>query len=185
MIARVVGDKGVREFVEAARVVRQVWPDARFALLGFVDVANRTAIGRVELQRWVAEGVIDYLEPTSDVRPAIERSDFIVLPSYREGLSRVLIEAAAMGRPMIASDVPGCREIVHEGETGFLCAPRDASSLAQALIRAAQVNDEEWLRLSGNARRLAESSYSDDLVAKIYRDALLCSGIVPPVRSGS
>ncbi|HEX4848714.1 MAG TPA: glycosyltransferase family 4 protein [Novosphingobium sp.] len=181
MLARVVADKGVREYVEAARRVRARWPDARFRLMGALGAANRTAIPEAEVRGWIAEGAIEYAEPVDDVRPEIAAADFVVLPSYREGLSRVLLEAAAMARPIVTTDVTGCRDIVREGENGFLCAPRDAAALAAALEQAAATGDADWLRMgqAGRARVLAE--FSQEMVTGQYLAALSRSGILPPV----
>ena len=177
MLARVVADKGVREFAAAARIVRQRWPDARFVLMGPLEVANRTALPVAEVRGWEAEGVLEYRTPLDDVRPAIAEADFVVLPSYREGLSRVLLEAAALGRPIVASDVPGCRDIVRDGENGFLCAPQDSASLAAALERAAATDDADWERMAraGRARVIAE--FSLHRVTALYRAALAGAGV--------
>ena len=172
MLARVVADKGVREYVAAARAVRSRWPDARFTLMGFLDVANRTAISRAEVDSWVAEGVIDYLPPVSDVRPAIAAADFVVLPSYREGLSRVLLEASALARPIVTCAVPGCRDIVSDGVNGFLCAARDAASLEAALERAARCEDVDWQRMARNSRAQVIARFSLAKVTQIYVNAL-------------
>jgi glycosyltransferase involved in cell wall biosynthesis len=110
-------------------------PEVRFRLLGFLDVVNRTAVPRAEVESWVAEGLIDYLGDAEDVRPVLAAADCVVLPSYREGLPRVLLEASAMGKPLIATDVPGCRHIAEEGVNGFLCTVRDHVSLADAMTR--------------------------------------------------
>ncbi len=181
MVARVVADKGVREYAEAARLVRVNWPDARFSLLGFLDVANRTAITAAEVQSWQDSGLIEYLAPVDDVRPAVAAADFIVLPSYREGLSRVLLEAAAMGRPIVTTDVPGCRDIVTEGVNGYLCAPRDAAALAAACERAAATDDADWhaMAQAGRARILAE--FSEERVTALYLRALHDAGIALPL----
>lgn len=144
MIARLLRDKGVLEFVEAARILRLVHPGVRFQLLGAVATENRTAIGAPAVAAWQAEGVIEYLGTADDVRPHIAAADCVVLPSYREGAPRTLIEAAAMARPVIATDVPGCRSVVENGVTGLLCAPRNAQSLAGAC--------EQFLALSPAAR---------------------------------
>jgi glycosyltransferase involved in cell wall biosynthesis len=172
MLARVVADKGVHEFVEAARLVRARWPDARFRLMGFLDVANRTAIAAETVRAWEAEGVIEYLPPTDDVRPAIGWADFVVLPSYREGLSRVLLEAAALRRPVVTTDVPGCRDIVREGENGFLCAPRDAASLAAALSRAAVLTGSAWQAMAQAGRDRVVAEFSQEQVNALYLAAL-------------
>lgn len=133
MIARLLRDKGVVEFVDAARMVKARRPEARFQLLGAIAAENRSAIDAATLQGWIEEGVVEYLGTTSDVRPAIAKSNCVVLPSYREGAPRTLIEAAAMARPAIATDVPGCRAVVEDGVNGFLCAPKDARSLAEMM----------------------------------------------------
>ena len=167
-IGRLLGDKGVREFVEAARALRAELPDARFQLLGPVDEGNRTAIRRAELDRWVADGVVEYLGETDDVRPFIERSTAVVLPSYREGLSRSLLEAAAMARPLVATDVPGCREAVVAGVTGFLCEARDPGTLAEAMRRLAGLSNEARAAMGEAARRRVEAEFSETLVIEAY-----------------
>jgi glycosyltransferase involved in cell wall biosynthesis len=172
MLARVVADKGVREYAAAARILRARWPDARFRLMGFLDVANRTAISAAEVRGWEAEGLIEYCPPVGDVRSAVGQADFVVLPSYREGLSRVLLEAAALGRPIVTTDVPGCRDIVRDGENGFLCAPRDAAALAEALARAAQVDDAQWRRMAAAGRARVIAEFSQDRVSALYLAAL-------------
>lgn len=178
MLARVVADKGVREYVAAARELRARWPDARFRLVGFLDVANRTAIPAAEVDGWVAEGAIEYVAPVADVRPLIRAADFVVLPSYREGLSRVLLEAAALGRPIVTTDVPGCRDIVDDGVNGFLCAARSAEALAAALDRAARVEDPQWRAMAAAGRARVVEGYSQERVTAEYLAALREAGIV-------
>lgn len=180
MLARLVADKGVREYAAAAKMLRESWPDARFRLVGPAAVANRTAIGEAELQGWIAEGAIEYSGPLDDVRPAIEQADFVVLPSYREGLSRVLLEAAAMGRPIVATDVPGCREIVSEGVNGYLCAPQDAASLARALERAATTDDDKWSGMGKAGRKRVAAEFSQTRVNAAYLDLLAEAGVAQP-----
>lgn len=179
MIARLLGDKGVREYVAAARIVRTAHPHTRFTLLGFLDVANRTAISRAEVDGWVSEGVIDYQPPLADVRPAIAAADIVVLPSYREGMSRVLLEAAAMARPIVTTDVPGCRDIVTDGVNGFLCAPRDADALAAAMMRAATLDDAAWHGMGGAGRRRVTDEFSEERVIALYLAALADAGVSP------
>ena len=133
MIARLLRDKGVLEYVAAARKVKSVHPRARFQILGAVDAANRTAIDAATVKSWQEEGVIEYLGTADDVRPHIAAAHCVVLPSYREGAPRTLIEAAAMARPLIATDVPGCRSVVDDGVTGYLCKVRDGDDLARSM----------------------------------------------------
>lgn len=180
MLARIVADKGVREYVAAAREVKALYPDARFALMGALAPPNRTAISPEEVADWVEEGVIEHLDPVSDVQPYIAAADVIVLPSYREGLSRVLLEASAMARPIVTTDVPGCRDIVRDGENGFLCDAQDATSLARALGRAASLGDEAWRAMGRKGRARVITEFSQEKVNALYLAALADAGVPSP-----
>lgn len=172
MIARLLRDKGVIEYVEAARLLKGVLPGARFQLLGPPGTENRTAIDLKTVEAWDAEGAIEYLGETEDVRPFIAEADCIVLPSYREGAPRTLIEASAMARPVIATDVPGCRAVVEDGITGFFCAARSGESLAAACQRfaALPIRQREAMGLAG--RRKMEREFDQEIVVAAYRKAL-------------
>lgn len=172
LIARLLRDKGVVEYVEAARRVRAVHPDARFHLLGAVDAENRSAIDAATLSAWLAEGVVEHLGTTDDVRPFIAEADCVVLPSYREGAPRTLIEAAAMARPLIATDVPGCRAVVEAGVSGFLCRVRDADSLAEAMLRFLALPPEARAAMGRAARAHMERDYDEAHVVAAYRQAI-------------
>jgi glycosyltransferase involved in cell wall biosynthesis len=176
-IGRLLGDKGVREFVEAAKLLRGEHSAWQFQILGPIDEGNRSAIKESELQNWVADGNVQYLEQTADVRPHIAAATAVVLPSYREGLSRSLLEAAAMARPLIATDVPGNRQIVRDNFNGLLCAVRDPIDLARAMERMGTMTsiDREALGLAG--RELVEREFDEATVIQTYSDALtqLCS----------
>jgi glycosyltransferase involved in cell wall biosynthesis len=171
-IGRLLRDKGVVEFVGAARLLRSDFPDARFQLLGGLDEGNRTAIRQAEIDSWVAEGVVEQLGTTDDVRPFIAAANAIVLPSYREGLPRSLLEAAAMARPLIASNVPGCRDVVEDGVNGYLCAVRDAGSLAAAMRRLAQLPPAQQLAMGEAGRRRVQERFSESFVVRAYLDVL-------------
>jgi glycosyltransferase involved in cell wall biosynthesis len=172
LVARLLRDKGVGEFVEAARVVHRRFPAARFQLLGAVGDENRTAFDRATVDGWVAAGVVEYLGTTQDVRPFLREADCVVLPSYREGTPRTLLEAAAMARPLVATDVPGCRAVAIEGETGLLCRARDAADLARALERMIELGPEGRRRLGAGARRLVEERFDEQRVVAAYRAAI-------------
>jgi glycosyltransferase involved in cell wall biosynthesis len=172
LVGRLLRDKGVGEYVAAARLVRARFPKARFQLLGPLDVANRTAVSRGEVDRWVAEGLIDYLGESDDVRPFIAAADCIVLPSYREGLPRTLLEGAAMARPLIATDVPGCRAVVEHGVNGLLCAARDSASLAGAMVEMAGLSADARARLGKAGREMVEAGFSEEIVARLYLQAI-------------
>lgn len=172
LIGRLLRDKGVVEFVEAARELRSVLPAARFQLLGPIDEGNRTAIGAAELQSFVEDGVVEHLGTAEDVRPFIAAATAVVLPSYREGLPRSLLEAGAMARPLIAADVPGCREVVEDGVNGYLCAARDARSLAEAMRRLGELPASERRSMGEAARRKVQAGFSEELVVRAYLEVL-------------
>lgn len=177
MIARLIADKGVREFVAAARQLKAEDPRRSFAIAGPVDVANRTAIPRDEVAQWRTEGVVEILGPLDDVRPQIADADCVVLPSYREGTSRVLLEGAAMARPLVATDVPGCREVIDDGVNGFLCAPADAASLAIAMRHVAELDDEAWAAMGAASRVKAEGQFASVKVVDNYVAAMVSAGV--------
>ena len=122
-------DKGIQEYIESARMVKASYPNVEFQLLGEIGSDNVSAISKEKILSWQEEGIVTYLGVTSDVRPYIKKADCVVLPSYREGLSRTLLEAGAIGRPVIATRVVGCKDIVDDGYTGFLVNPKDATDL--------------------------------------------------------
>jgi glycosyltransferase involved in cell wall biosynthesis len=179
LIGRLLRDKGVVEFAEAARLLRTELPSARFQLLGPIDEGNLTAINRNELESWIADGVVEYLDTTEDVRPFIAAATAVVLPSYREGLPRSLLEAAAMARPLIAADVPGCRDVVEDGSNGYLCAVRDAASLASAMRRMARLPPSQRLAMGEAARRKVQERFNEDFVVQEYLEVLADLGTAP------
>ncbi len=132
LIARLLKDKGILEYVGAARIVREKYPCSQFWIVGPLD-SNPSAISLPEVQQWVNEGIVTYHGETRDVRPYIKDASVYVLPSYREGMPRTVLEAMAMGRPIITTDAPGCRETVVDGNNGFLVPVKDAQALARAM----------------------------------------------------
>lgn len=172
MIARLLRDKGVREYVEAARLVREIHPNARFRLLGAVDAQNRTAIDRAAVERWQRDGTIEYLGTCDDVRPHIAAAHCVVLPSYREGAPRTLIEAAAMARPLIATNVPGCRSVVDDGVTGFLCEARSGESLARACLRFVLLSRGAKIELGKAGRAKMAREFDHARIVAAYSGAI-------------
>ena len=132
LIARFLGDKGVREYAESARIIKEKHPEAEFHLVGWID-DNPSAISQAELDEWIADGRLKYWGKLSDVRPAIAKSSVYVLPSYREGTPRTVLEAMAMGRAVITTDAPGCRETVVHGQNGYLVEVKSVNDLVQSL----------------------------------------------------
>ncbi|MBL3554919.1 MULTISPECIES: glycosyltransferase family 4 protein [Marinobacter] len=157
LIARLLGDKGVREYAEAARLVKAQCPLASFKLVGWVD-DNPDAIGQHELDEWINTGALEFLGKLADVRPAIEACSVYVLPSYREGTPRTVLEAMAMGRPVITTDAPGCRETVIDGDNGFLVPVQAIDELASAMIRF--IEEQALItRMGRRSREIAEEKY--------------------------
>jgi len=172
LAARLLYDKGVGEYVAAARIVRRQRPHVTFALLGFLDAENPTAIPRREISRWVQEGIVEYLGTADDVRPYFAEADCIVLPSYREGTPRTLLEAAAMAKPIIATDVPGCREVVDHGRNGLLCKPKDAEDLARCMIEMIDTPASRRLAMGTAGRKKMENEFDENIVTAAYLDTL-------------
>ena len=165
MVSRVLKVKGVYEFVEAGRRVRKVYPDTRLKLLGRRDERNPSVISLRELEQWQSEGALEWLGEVEDVRPFLSRADVVVLPSYREGTPRSLLEAAAMEKPLIATDVPGCREIVIPDKTGLLVQPKDPDGLAKAMIKMIE-NPLMRLEMGRKARCKVKKEFDEALVIR-------------------
>lgn len=173
MIARLLWDKGVGQYVEAAAIVRAAEPEARCQILGFAEADSRDAVPRATLDRWIDEGAIEFLDAADDVRPYLADADCIVLPSYyREGTPRSLLEAAAMAKPIITADAPGMRDVVDDGLSGYLCAPRDAGSLADAMLRMIRLPSAERHAMGAAGRRKAERQFDQDIVTACYDEAI-------------
>jgi len=134
LIARLIRDKGIQEFVAAARLLRQSYPSISCRIVGPLD-SNPTAFRADEVESWHREGIIEYLGEAKDIRQHMAAASVYVLPSYREGVPRTVLEAMSMGRPIVTTDVPGCRETVMAGENGFIVPVKDAAALAEAMER--------------------------------------------------
>lgn len=165
LIARLLRNKGVREYAEAARKVKSLYPNARFQLVGWID-ENPDAISQSELDSWIESGTLEYMGKLADVRPAIADCDVYVLPSYREGTPRTVLEAMAMGRAIITTDAPGCRETVVDGENGFLVPIKDSAALAEAMLRCIE-HPEEVAAMGAASRQIAENKYDVDKVNQV------------------
>jgi glycosyltransferase involved in cell wall biosynthesis len=172
LIARMLRDKGVGEYVEAARLLSQRWPHAEFCLLGFLDVLNPTAISQAEMDAWAAQGFVNYLGVSEDVRDAIATADCVVLPSYREGTPRTLLEAAAMARPIIATDAVGCREVVDDGVNGYLCKVRNAKDLAEKMAKMLMLPSELRYEMGLRGRAKMEAEFDEQIVIGKYLAAI-------------
>lgn len=157
LIARLLGDKGVREYAMAAERIKTNYPSVQFSLVGWID-ENPDAIKQAELDVWVQRGVLDCYGRLQDVRPAIEQCSVYVLPSYREGTPRTVLEAMAMGRAIITTDAPGCRETVIDGENGFLVPVKSVDALVTAMERFI-IEPDLAVRMGERSRQIAEEKY--------------------------
>jgi glycosyltransferase involved in cell wall biosynthesis len=170
MIGRLQFAKGVREYAEAARLLRRTHPQARCSLLGPFD-DHPSAVTRAQMDEWTADGALTYLGATADVRPYLADCDVFVLPSYREGLPRSALEAMSSARALVVTDVPGCREVVREGDNGFLVPVRNAEALAGAMARFL---DDPGLaaRFGERSRTFAEARFGSARVAEAVLAAM-------------
>ena len=172
LVGRLLWDKGVAEYVAAARAVKARYPQARFQLLGPAGVANPSAISQQEVEQWVAEGVVEWLGETDDVRPYLSAADCVVLPSYREGMPRTLLEASALGRPIVATRVPGCRDVVEDGVTGLLCEARNADDLAAKMLHMLEMTAQQRAHMGDLGRARMQAEFDERLIIQRYFAAL-------------
>ncbi len=174
MVARLLVDKGVREFVEAARIVKRARADAHFRLVGWID-SNPSAISRAELDAWVAEGIIEFVGRLDDVRPELAKCTMFTLPSYREGTPMSVLEALATGRPIITTDAPGCRETVQlkPSPNGILVPARNAQALADAILLLLGRSAPDLAWMGAASRALAQERFDVRKVNATIHRALL------------
>lgn len=167
MIARPLYDKGYLEYVAAARLIKEKYRNIEFLLLGS-NAPHPTKVPLEILQKDVDDGIINYLEVRNDVRPIIESCDCVVLPSYNEGLSRSLMEAIAMGKPVITTDIPGCRETVEDGKNGYLVQPKNKEELKRAFEKFIALTNDERLCMGKYSRQKAEREFDIKNAITVY-----------------
>ncbi len=171
-VARLLKDKGLVEYVDAARIIKAKYPDVEFDVLGPYYHGNPSAITGQEIGAWQKEGVIIYLGVSDDVENVIAHADCVVLPSYREGLSRVLLEASIIAKPIITTDVPGCRELVDDGYNGFLCSVKDSIDLAEKMELMLLLEDIERINMGLHGRQKIINEFDEQLVIDKYKAAI-------------
>jgi glycosyltransferase involved in cell wall biosynthesis len=172
LVARMLRDKGVEEYAAAARIVRQQLPEVQFQLLGPVDAHNPNSIPFERIAGWDSSGLIEYLKEADDVRPHLARADCVVLPSYREGVPHTLLEAAAMGRPIIATNVAGCKDIVEHQANGLLCKVKDAGDLAARMVEMVGLAPAQRLAMGQAGRNKVVAQFDENVVIARYLHAL-------------
>ncbi len=172
MVARVLYEKGIEEYFEAAKLVRQAVPGTRVQLLGALDEAGGVGVPRATFEAWLHAGDIEYLGRSDDVAAHLHRADCVVLPSYREGTPKTLLEAAACGKPLVTTDVPGCRDTVEDGHNGYLCQVRSGPDLAAKMLRMVRLPAAGLQQMGRASRRLAETKFDEKLVLTQYLQAV-------------
>ena len=173
-IGRLIKDKGIFEYINAARVIKKEYPSVIFRVIGPLWSQNLKAniITQAELHSWINEEIIDYLGEKKDVRQYIAESNCIVLPSYREGTSNVLLEAGSMEKPSITSNTTGCKEIVEDGQTGFLCKVQDYEDLLEKMRCMLSLTEAERIRMGQKARIKIIKEYDKEIVINAYLKAI-------------
>ena len=171
-VGRLIRDKGIFEFVEAARLLKPKYPQVEFAILGDLYLKNPTAVSKATLDDWIDTGIVRYLGYVDNVQAEMASSECIVLPSYREGLSRVLLEASAMARPIVASDVPGCNDVVDDGVTGFLCEVRSSEDLALKIEKMINLSPNKRTAMGKAGRKKIEQQFDEKIVIRMVIDVV-------------
>lgn len=172
LIARLIKDKGIIEYIEAAKIIKTKFNNVKFKLLGSLYPGNPTAISKEEVERWEYENIVEYIGYSDDVMSWISQSDCVVLPSYREGLSRVLLEAASMAKPIITTDVPGCKDVVNHEVTGYLCEVKNAQSLAEQMEKKLQLTHPERVEMGKKGREKVIAEFSEEIVIRKYLEII-------------
>ncbi|MCC6258384.1 MAG: glycosyltransferase family 4 protein [Chitinophagaceae bacterium] len=172
LISRLITDKGVLEYIEAVKKLKSSGMNARFQLLGAKDPEHKRGIKEKVIDQWITDNTVEYLGTTDDVRQFIEKADCIVLPSYREGAPRSLLEAASSAKPMIATDVPGCHHVVVDKVNGLLCKIKNADDLAEKMVTMASYDNEVLEKFGINGRTKMVEEYNENLVINKYLQAI-------------
>jgi glycosyltransferase involved in cell wall biosynthesis len=172
LISRLIYDKGILEYIEAIDVLKKEGIDAKFQLLGPIDVKHKRGIPEEMIQTWIEKGQVEYLGTTEDVRSFIENADCVVLPSYREGTPKTLLEAASMGKPIVATNVPGCNNVVVDGENGYLCNLRDSNDLALKMKNMLSLDNEEREKMGLKSREYVITNFDESLVINKYLESI-------------
>lgn len=169
MIARILYDKGYQEYIAAAKIIKKEYPKVEFQLLGSIDEAYPNHVPESVVLKDCKDGTINYLGYKTNVRPIIQASDCIVLPSYHEGLSRVLIESLAMSKPIITTDIPGCRETVDQGKNGYLVPPKNVPALVEAIQNFINLPEIDKHLMGEYARIKVEKEFDVKNVIAVYK----------------
>jgi len=172
MIARLVKDKGVIEYLKSAEIIKQRYKNVEFLLLGSFYCGNPTSITEYELNKWIYKGVVNYLGVSDNVQEEIAKVDCVVLPSYREGLSRVLLESASMAKPIITTNTAGCRDVVDDNVNGYLCEVKNHIDLANKMEKMINLDEIERVEMGKRGREKIVQNFDEKIVIDRYLDAI-------------
>jgi glycosyltransferase involved in cell wall biosynthesis len=168
LIARLLSDKGIVEYALASQKLKEKGVDFEAQLVGFFDRKSKYNVSELELNHWQQKGYIRFLGESKDIKTMIDQADCVVLPSYREGTPRSLLEAMAMRKPIIASKVPGCKEVLEEGENGFFCEAKNIDSLAETMEKMCNLNETQLTEMGEKGRKIAETRFDESIVIGKY-----------------
>jgi glycosyltransferase involved in cell wall biosynthesis len=172
VVSRLITDKGILEYIEAIKQLKAAGVDAKFQLMGAKDPRHKRGIKLAVIDSWIKSGLVEYLGTTKDVRPYMSQADCIVLPSYREGTPRTLLEAASTAKPIITTDVPGCHHVVTDGYNGLLCKIKNAEDLADKMKTLLGFSNEALRTMGLNGRRKIEEEFNESIVINKYLVAI-------------
>ena len=167
-IGRLLKDKGLVEYIEAIKIVKQMYNNVEFQILGSIENTNVTVVPEVEVREWIETGLVSYLGKTDSVERVISDCDCVVLPSYREGLPRSLLEAGAMEKPVIATDVPGCRDVVDDGINGFLCKVKNSQDLADKISLMVNLTADQRSSMGKAGRTKVLKEFDENIIFNKY-----------------
>ena len=171
-IGRLLYHKGIREYIDAIKILRKEYPLVEFNILGSLYIANSTFVSRDELTSWVDEKLVNYLGETDTVEEVLKTVDCVVLPSYREGLSKVLVEASSMALPIVTTNVSGCKDVVIDNETGFLCKVKSSEDLSQKMEKMLMLTKNERILMGQKARERAIKVFDEKIIINHYKNAI-------------
>lgn len=172
LISRLIYDKGILEYIEAIEMLKNQGIDAKFQLLGPIDAKHKRGIPEDVIQGWIEKSQVEYLGTTEDVKSYIEKADCIVLPSYREGTPKTLLEAASMGKPMVATNVPGCNNVVLDGKNGFLCNLKDSNDLALKMKNMFDLEAGAREKMGKESRSYVVNKFDESIVINKYLESI-------------
>ncbi|MCP4442330.1 MAG: glycosyltransferase family 4 protein [Aureispira sp.] len=171
-VGRLLYDKGIVEYLEAAKAIKSKNPKTQFWIVGALDNDNPSAISPEIIDEYHKEGIINYIGQSSDVRSIMQNSDIVVLPSYREGLPRVMLEGLAMAKPLITTDTAGCRETVKDGVNGYIVPIKDREALVEAMQRMLNLSLNEREKMGQEGRKMAIEEFDEQAIIQRYFDEI-------------